>query len=428
MEFLVVIWEGFWHTLLNVLVAINSVVGSPGVAIIIFTILMRSLTIPLTMKALRSSRNMQQVQPLIKEMQKKYGKDRQKIQEETMKLYRDYGINPAAGCFPMLIQLPIFIGLYSALAFTLQHGSNPAQLKGVLWVTDWATSGAANFGQSFLWVPNLAKRDSMFIWPVLSGVFQFFQSRMSMPRRDPNNPMDPQQRMMQNIMQFMPIYIIFISFDFPAGNVIYWAFSSLFGAVQQYFITGFGSLPDFPGFGFLPRKPIEPPKPLHPDAIALNASKRKGVMARMMEKAVEAQEAQKTAQGGQPNRSGSSRRCYLGRAHDCHAEKQRHERYERLVSYSRTRRDQRQCPPGAGQCAERPGCDLSLCLGYPGGSRRKWRKRVVFQSQRVGWRNRRQSPRAVAAQEKEQAIVISRQPSAISFRWYNTLRLPTSIC
>lgn len=296
MEIFGIIWNGFWHTLFNILVAINSVVGNAGVSIIIFTILMRLLTVPLTMKALRSSRNMQQIQPLVKEVQKKYAKDRQKQQEETMKLYRDYGINPAAGCFPMLIQLPIFIGLYSALSFTLDpRNLTPAALGNILW--PFVDASAANFSQPFLWVPTLAAHDPYYILPVLSGLFQFIQSRMAMPRRDPNNPMDPQQRMMQNIMQFMPIYIVFISLGFPAGTVIYWAFSSLFGAVQQYFITGFGSLPDFPGLGFLPRKPIEPPKPLEPHEIeARTKTQRKGVMAKMMDKALEAQEAQKAAQ------------------------------------------------------------------------------------------------------------------------------------
>lgn len=330
MEIFGIIWSGFWHTLFNILVAINSVVGSPGVSIIIFTLLMRLLTVPLTMKSLRSSRNMQQIQPLIKDIQKKYGKDRTKIQEETMKLYRDYGINPAAGCFPILVQLPIFIGLFSALSYTLpqfrgteaevakQAVDHLAQLKGILWNDAWLNEGAAwvnnnwndawlssvaNFNQPFGWVPSLAKPDLLFFgligpWPLLSGLFQFIQSRMAMPRKDPNNPMDPQTRMMQNIMQFMPIYIVFISAGFASGTVIYWAFSSLFGAVQQWFITGFGSLPDLPGMGFLPRKPLPAPVPLNPEALAaFSEKKRKGVMGKMMEKALEAQDAQKAAAG-----------------------------------------------------------------------------------------------------------------------------------
>jgi hypothetical protein len=92
----------------------------------------------------------------------------------------------------------------------------------------------------------------------------------------------------------MPIYIVFISAGFPAGTVIYWAFSSLFGAVQQYFITGFGSLPDLPGLAFLPRKPLVPPTP--PARLPEGAAKKSGgVMTWMMSKAQEAQEAQKKA-------------------------------------------------------------------------------------------------------------------------------------
>ncbi|HEX8600515.1 MAG TPA: membrane protein insertase YidC [Chloroflexia bacterium] len=314
MEIFGFLWNSFWHLLLNILVAINSVVPNAGISIIIFTLLMRLLTVPLTMKALKSSRNMQQIQPLIKEVQKKHGKDRAKQQEELMKIYAEYGINPAASCFPMLIQLPIFIGLYSALTFVLPTftgseaditkatAAHLEQLRLILWNPGWVDT-AANFGQAFLWVPNLARAepDPIHIWPILSGAFQFIQSRMAMPVRDPNQPLDPQTRMMHNMMQFMPIYIIFISWGFPTGTVIYWAFSSIFGAVQQYFITGFGSLPDLPGLGWLPRKPIEPPKPIRPRSETEGGAParpvKKGMMAKMMERALEAQEAQKAAQG-----------------------------------------------------------------------------------------------------------------------------------
>lgn len=297
------IWDTWWHLLLNILVAINSVVHNPGVAIIIFTILIKVLTIPLTMKSLRSSRNMQAIQPLVKEVQKKYAKDRAKQQEETMKIYQQYGVNPAAGCFPILVTIPIFIGLYGALDFTLKNGTNPDALRNVLYVNDWLPW--ANFSQPFLWVANLAIADPIWLWPILSGVFQFFQSRMAMPLRDPNQPMDPQMKMMNSMMQFMPIYIFLISIGFPAGTVIYWAMSNLFSAVQQYFITGWGSLPSFPGFGFLPRKPVVVPTlPPPPEAasvpVAANGRpKSSGVMGWMMNKALEAQEAQKAAGAAQ---------------------------------------------------------------------------------------------------------------------------------
>jgi YidC/Oxa1 family membrane protein insertase len=304
-----IVWQGFWHLLLNVLVAINSVVGSAAVSIIIFTILMRMLTVPFTLKSLRSSRNMQAVQPLIKKVQREYGKDRAKQQEETMKIYRDYGINPAAGCFPMLLQLPIFFGLFAALSFVLPGNvanvdqawlANQEVLRSqnILWNSAWVGPGSASdFRQGFGWVSNLGAPDTTWIWPVLSGFFQFIQTRMSIPRRDPDNPVDPQQRMMQNLMQFMPIMIIFVSQGFPAGTVIYWAFSSIFGAVLQYFITGFGSLSELPGLQWLPRREIPKIQPLDPSQAQANGAKRKqGLMGRMMARALEAQEAQKAGQ------------------------------------------------------------------------------------------------------------------------------------
>ncbi len=307
MEILSLIWGLFWHLLLNILVGINSVVHSPGLSIIVFTVLIRLFTVPITVKSLRSSREMQRIQPLIKEIQKKYPKDRAKQQEETMKLYQQYGVNPAASCFPMLLQLPIFIGLYSALNFVVQlHTGTPdvvashvTQLKSILFNDAWL-SDATNFNEPFLWMPNLAAADPLHILPALSAVFQFIQSRMSIPQRDPNQPLDSQTKMMQNMMQFMPIYIFVISLGFPAGTVIYWAFSSLFGAVQQYFITGFGTLPNLPGLGWLPRKPMtQPAPPLPPPTTDIAVAKRKGVMGWMMDKAMEAQEVQKAAVQGE---------------------------------------------------------------------------------------------------------------------------------
>jgi YidC/Oxa1 family membrane protein insertase len=284
------IWNSLWHVLLNILVAINSVVNIPGVSIIIFTLLIRFLTVPLTMKSLKSNRNMQAVQPLIKEIQRKYKDDKQKQQEETMKLYSQYGINPAAGCFPLLVQLPIFFGLFAALQYTLNPNSQ--ELQTILWNPAWEPF--AYFGQSsFLWLPSIAAADPYFIFPVLSGLFQFIQNRMAMPRRDPNAPQDAQQRMMNGMMQFMPIYIIFISLGFPAGNTIYWSFSSIFGAVQQYFITGFGSLPYLPGLGWLPKKEIAPPVLVE---LPEGTPRKQGLFTKMMDRALEAQQTQKSLQ------------------------------------------------------------------------------------------------------------------------------------
>ncbi|HEU5085805.1 MAG TPA: YidC/Oxa1 family membrane protein insertase, partial [Roseiflexaceae bacterium] len=109
------LWSAFVRLLEQVLLTLFGWTGSAGLSIIIFTIIARLLILPLTIKGLQSSRKMQALQPMMKELQRKYGKEPQKLQEETMKLYREYKINPAGGCLPMLLQLPIFFGVYQAV-------------------------------------------------------------------------------------------------------------------------------------------------------------------------------------------------------------------------------------------------------------------------------------------------------------------------
>jgi YidC/Oxa1 family membrane protein insertase len=217
--------------------------GSAGLAIILFTIFIKLLVTPLTIKALRSGRAMQELQPKIRALQKRYGNDRQKISAETMRLYQEHKVNPMAGCFPMLVQIPVFIGLYQAIYGLSQQGTG-------------------EFAQPFLWMPSLAAPDHLHILPFVAAIFQLIQTRMSLPTGKYKTD-DPQQKMMNQMMQFMPIMVIFFGWSFAAGPVIYWATQSIFSAVQQYFITGWGSLREW--LPFLPEVTRYTP-PL-PDAI-----------------------------------------------------------------------------------------------------------------------------------------------------------------
>ncbi len=170
---------------------------------------------------------MQELQPKIKELQKKYGKDRQRLTQETMELYQQHGVNPMAGCLPMLIQIPIFFGLYQAID-SLSDGSRHR------------LSGAS----SFLWLHSLADADpctSCRSWP---AVFQFVQTRMMRPAKQ-GKITDPQQAMMNTMMNFMPLTVIFFGWGFASGPVLYWATQSVYSVVQQWFITGWGSLRDW---------------------------------------------------------------------------------------------------------------------------------------------------------------------------------------
>jgi YidC/Oxa1 family membrane protein insertase len=234
------IWDQFVQLLEESLKLINQWVGNPGVAIIIFTLIVKVLTLPLTLKSIKSMRETQRIQPLIKEVNKRFKDDKAKQQAETMRLYQEHGVNPMGSCLPMVLQIPIFFALYNALITLVQHDPH--------------------FATSFLWVHDLSKADPLYVWPVLSGAFQFLGNRMAQPYGSNKNA-DAQQAMMNKIMQFMPIYLIVIYLNFAAGAVIYWTFSALFSAVQTYFINGFGTLPDVPGLHWLPKRPLPPPTP-----------------------------------------------------------------------------------------------------------------------------------------------------------------------
>ena len=257
-------------------------VGNAGIGIILFTIFVRLVLAPLQITQLRNAKAMQRVQPLIAELRQKHGKDRQKLSEETMALYREHNVNPAMGCLPTLLQFPILIGLFYAL---LHLGSSPSGYpKHIIWskvtcnghpVEGWmqwfqqcyAISGTSHpqhiwdlFHANFLWLSHgLGQPDPLYILPILAGVTQWVQSRMMLTRSA-----DPQQQMMNNMMNFMPLMIVFFALNYASGLSLYWVTSTLIGIAIQYRITGWGLLPrPQGGFGFrLPIRSSTPPPPV----------------------------------------------------------------------------------------------------------------------------------------------------------------------
>src|SRR5215210_4612242 len=166
------IWAIFVGFLENVLLTFYQYTGNGGLAIILFTIVARAIILPLTLKSLQSTRKMQEIQPQIKEIQRKYGKDQQKVTEETMKLYKEYKVNPAGGCLPMLLQFPIFIGVYQAVIHLTQVTVAEHTMGKMIEVL---ASNGLNVGNlvaqhisdprlygSFLWLENLGKPDPFY--------------------------------------------------------------------------------------------------------------------------------------------------------------------------------------------------------------------------------------------------------------------------
>lgn len=222
----------------NILIVLaNTFANSFGLAIIFITIIVRLVMFPITLKQLRSTKAMHEIQPKLKELQKKYGNDRQKMSEETMKLYKEHGISPLGCVWPMLIQLPIWIALFQAIRQTL--ATTPSDLLGLsTHLYSWAAVNASvPLENSFLWL-NLAKPDPYIILPILVAATMWVQQKMT---AQPNP--DPSQKRANTMMQLMfPLMFGFITYTFASGLGVYFVTSAIVGIVIQYFVMGWGGL------------------------------------------------------------------------------------------------------------------------------------------------------------------------------------------
>lgn len=176
--------------------------------IVIFTAIIKTIILPLTITQTKSSIAMQKLQPKLKELQEKYKNDPQKLQQEQMILYKESGANPLSGCLPILIQWPIIIAMY----YVILH------LEGMKEV-------------GFLWVKSLGSYDKTFLLPIISGLTSYLMGVMIAPKG--NDPSAVQQRKMN---LYMSILFVVMFFKFQAGVVLYWIISNIIQILQQYFI------------------------------------------------------------------------------------------------------------------------------------------------------------------------------------------------
>jgi YidC/Oxa1 family membrane protein insertase len=192
---------------------------------------------PLTIKQLHTTKAMQEMQPRLFELQKKYGKDRAKFGQEQMKLYKEAGISPVGCAIPMLIQLPVWIALYQSIMMALAVAP-----EGLLNLSRYLYSWAMVYSQiplenSFMWL-NLAVPDNLMILPLLVGITMWVTQKMVTP-----TGVDPRQQAQNRLMLWMmPLMFTFFSLQFPSGLALYWVTSNIISIVIQYFVTGWGGL------------------------------------------------------------------------------------------------------------------------------------------------------------------------------------------
>jgi YidC/Oxa1 family membrane protein insertase len=278
--------------LLNGLVVLYTICfNQMGIAIILFTAIVRLVTLPLTIKQLKQMRGMSALQPRMKEIQARYANDRSEISRQTMRLYKEAGVNPIGCLGPFVIQMPILFGLFRVLIQSLF--SRPDNLVGLseklyTWIPVFPIYAAAPLQSSFLWL-DLAEPDpTNLIMPVLVFVSTWLQQKMTM-----TPSADPKQSSNQTMMLWMmPLMIAFFSFTLPSGLALYWISSNLMGIGIQYFVTGWQ--PIFPLF----------PKP-QPEAAAAPAQPSTVVQSQEVE--VDGASSNERANRRRSNRAGAER-------------------------------------------------------------------------------------------------------------------------
>ena len=195
------VFEGFYN--------LTAAVGfaNYGIAIILMTILVKALMYPLNAKQVRSMKAMQELQPALKKLQKDYKNNPQLLQQKMAELYKEAGVNPLAGCLPLLIQMPILMGVYYCL-YGYSYSGDP----------------------TFLWLTSLSDTDPLYVLPILSALTTYIQQKQTMA----NNGQDNQQMKIMSYM--MPLFIGWISLNFPSGLVVYWVTMNLCQIAQQWYM------------------------------------------------------------------------------------------------------------------------------------------------------------------------------------------------
>jgi YidC/Oxa1 family membrane protein insertase len=221
---------------LNSLLSSVNVPYSWGFAIILFTVLIKVITLPLTLTQIKGMQAQRDLQPKLQELQKKYGKNREKLAQEQMKLYQEAGVNPLSGCLPLVIQMPVLFGLYSALVaigpeladarfFWIPDLSFPHFSEGMGWISKAFTSG--DYGTLVAYL----------ILPAFLMITQVFMQRMTTAVTPTSG--EGQAGMMNQMSIVMTLMFGFFTLQVPAGLTLYWVTSNILQLVQQSTVTGF---------------------------------------------------------------------------------------------------------------------------------------------------------------------------------------------
>jgi len=191
--------------------------GNYGYSIILFTILTRILLLPINIKQTQSTKKMNELNPKMKEIQTKYKNNPEKMNQELMNLYKEHNYNPASGCLPALIQIPIIIALFGVLHNPTKFVFTPEEFDAI--------------AKGFWWLADLGKPDKMYILPILAAGTTYLQTAMLTTKGNVDSSMKT-----MNIV--MPLMIGYFTIKFPSGIALYWVVGNIFTIIQQYLMKG----------------------------------------------------------------------------------------------------------------------------------------------------------------------------------------------
>jgi YidC/Oxa1 family membrane protein insertase len=287
-----------WHKLFY------NVLGLPegpswALSIIFLTIVIRIALIPLFVRQIKNSRNLQLLQPKVKELQKKYGHDRERLTQETMKLYKETGTNPLASCLPLLLQMPIFLALFRTLNKAADGEGvgfmTPALAKSL---SNATLFGVANLSQSFNDATDSATKILAAILVVIMTATTFTTQRQLMRKNMPESAMTGQYAQQQKILLYvLPVVFAVGGIAFPIGILLYWTTSNLWTMGQQFYVIRNNPTPGTPAFEAKQKRDAEK----HPDRAAAAGAAPTGT-------ATQVEEAPKPPPRAQPKKQSRSKR------------------------------------------------------------------------------------------------------------------------
>jgi len=226
-----IVWQSIKDIIAGIINFTYKVVKNYGVAIIIATIIIKILLLPLTLKQDKSMKEMKKLQPKLDKIKEQYKNDPQMMNQKTMEIYKENKINPAGGCLPLLIQMPILIALFGVL----RSGIVPEIAKVIRETINFNTNTITNLingvlvGPKFLWL-DLVNPDPFYILPILTGAVTYLQQKAMGTGGAEENPM------MKNMSVMMPLMMVFIALKMPSGVQLYWLISTALAVVQQRWI------------------------------------------------------------------------------------------------------------------------------------------------------------------------------------------------